>query len=278
MVTPRESTLIRRLVGMGAARWGPGAAFVIAVLVIWELVVRTVGIRHSTLPSPTRVILQIWREAPQLQTHSLVTGLEAMEGLVLSVLIGFPLASLATVSIRVRRLTAPFMSLGQSLPLISLAPLVMIWFGLGIPAAAALSFMVCLLPFTAGLQAGFDSVPHEAVEIAKAMGASPARLFLQICLPACRPATLGSIKLCLPLALAGATVAEFIGSGRGLGYLMLYASATVDTTQLMAVLTVLFLMAIGFHLVVDFVERAWIYRPAKMPERANPARKMREMP
>jgi ABC-type nitrate/sulfonate/bicarbonate transport system permease component len=235
------------------------------VLLIWELVVRMLAVRHSSLPSPTRVLLELWREGALLGKHALITGFEALEGLLLALVIGFCLAALTAWFTRAHRIAAPAISFFQKLPLVALAPLVVIWFGYGYSAAAALSFLACFLPVATSVRNGFDSLPAETVEIVEMMGAGPATVFLKVRLPACLPFVASALKTSIPLALAGATVMEFIGSDAGLGYLMLYASAKIDTNQLFATLAVLVLMAVGFYYLIDIVQRVWISWPASVP-------------
>jgi len=247
------------------ARPGTGMVSVAVVLLIWELVVRLLAVRHSSLPSPSRVLLELWREGALLGKHALVTGFEALEGLLLALVVGFCLAALTAWSTRAHRIAGPAISFFQKLPLVALAPLVVIWFGFGYSAAAALAFLACFLPLTSSVRNGFDSLPAETVEIVEMMGAGPATVFLKVRLPACLPFVAGALKTSIPLALAGASVMEFIASDEGLGYLMLYASATIDTNQLFAALTVLVLMALGFYYLIDIVERVWISWPAAVP-------------
>ena len=238
---------------------------VMAALVIWEVVVRLLAVRHSSLPSPSRVLLELWREGAMLGKHALITGFEALAGLLLALLAAFGLGVLAARSTGCRRIAAPAMSFLHKLPLIALAPLVVIWFGYGFSAAVALSFLACFLHLASNVRNGFDSLPAETIEIVEMMGASPATVFLRVRLPACLPFIAGAVKTAIPLALTGASVMEFIGSDAGLGYLMLYAGATLDTNQLFAALAVLLLMDLGLYYLVDVIEKLCIFWPAADP-------------
>jgi len=240
-------------------------AGVITVLVIWELAVRLLAVRHSSLPSPSRVLLELWREGAVLGKHALITGFEALDGLLLALLAAFCLAVFATRSHGAHRVAAPVMSFLHKLPLIALAPLIVIWFGYGFSAAVALAFLACFLHLASGVRNGFDSLPTETIEIVEMMGASPATIFLKVRLPACLPYIAGALKTSIPLALTGASVMEFIGSDAGLGYLMLYAGATLDTNQLFAALAVLLLMDLGLYYLVDVIEKLCIFWPAADP-------------
>jgi NitT/TauT family transport system permease protein len=269
MAADHKQSIVGKLLERSKAWAGPGPLIVAVLLLVWELVVRVLEIRHSALPSPARVLLEIGREAPQLQKQALITGLEALEGLLLAVMLGLPLAALTACWSSARNVAAPVLSFLHKIPLITLAPLIIIWFGYGIVPAAWLAFLVCFLPLVANIQAGFDSVSIETVEIVKAMGAGSVKVFTKVRLPACLPFALNGLKIALPLALGGASVSEFIGSDEGLGYLMLDASSKMNTTQLFAALTVLFLMALGFCYLIRLIERVLISWPVTIPAWTN---------
>ncbi|MBZ5494992.1 MAG: ABC transporter permease subunit [Acidobacteriia bacterium] len=265
MPVSEEPPFAGKLLGRVTVRLGSGPVIAAVLLLLWEIVIWVLQVRSSALPAPSRVLLEIWREAPQLRNHAWVTGLESLEGLLFAGAAGFLLAILNGWSTRARGVAVPVLSFLQKLPLLVLAPLVVLWLGLGAAPAAAVSFLVCFPFLAAYLQAGFDSVPVDIVEILQTMGAGPLRIFLKVHLPACVPYMTRAVKLSVTLALAGAMVTEWVGSDNGLGYLMLYAGAKADSAQLFAALTVVVLMALGAYYAICLIERAWISWPAPVP-------------
>jgi len=237
----------------------------LSVLVAWELIVRLLGVRHSSLPSPSRVLLELWRERAILGRHALITGFEALEGLFLALFGALLLALLAARSTGARRIASPAVSFLRKLPLVALAPLIVIWFGYGYSAAVALSFLTCFMHLAASVRNSVDSLPAETIEIVETMGASPTTVFLKVRLPSCLPSIVAAVKTSIPLALTGASVMEFIGSDAGLGYLMLYAGATLDTNRLFASLAVLLLMDLGLYYLVDAIQKRFLFWPAADP-------------
>jgi NitT/TauT family transport system permease protein len=207
------------------------------------------------------VLLEIWRDASQLRTHALITGLETAAGLALALLVSGAVAALAVRSPRADSRLRQILSLLERMPLLAFAPLIVVWFGFGFLSAMMVCFLVSLQPFVAYLLAGIESVPREIVEILQAIGATPGSIGLKVYLPACAPFLTRALRVAIPLALAGATVAEFVGSDTGLGYLMFNAGAKADSTELFAALTVLLLMSVGIHFLVRLSERAWIHWP-----------------
>ena len=262
MPANKEQLFPRNRIERAASRLGTGPIIVAVLILAWEVIVHVLEIWSSAFPAPSRVLLEIWRNASQLQSHAATTGLASLAGLLLAMISAFPLSALAVRFLRARRILTPAISLLQKIPLIALAPLVVIWFGFGFPPAAAISALVCFLPFFMYFQAGFNSIPVEIGEILQTMGASPFRGFSKVHVPACLPFASGAVKTAIPLALAGATVTEFVGSDKGLGYLMFNAGSKADSTLLFAALTVLVLMALAAHGIISLIERLWITWPA----------------
>lgn len=244
------------------SRLGTGVVIVAIAILAWEVIVHGLEIWSSAVPAPSRILLEIWRNASQLQRHAAATGLDSLAGLLLAMIAAFPLAALAVRSQGIQRIMTPVISVLQKIPLIALAPLVVIWFGFGLPPAAAISALLCFLPFFTCFRAGLNSIPPEVVEILQTMGASPFQVFGKVQLQACLPFASIAMRTSIPLALAGATVTEFVGSDVGLGYLMFNAGSKADSTLLFAALTVLILMDLASYGIVSLIERYWITWPA----------------
>jgi ABC-type nitrate/sulfonate/bicarbonate transport system permease component len=243
-------------------RLGMGPLIGILVLFIWEMVTRTLQVAPSTLPSPTRLVLEIWREAPQLARNAWVTGLTAMEGMAFALLASLLGAGLSFWAPGARRLTAPLLSFLQKTPLFALVPLLVVWFGYGRPPAVVFSFLISFLALAPHLQSGFFSLPAEVFEMLRAIRATPLQVLWKVQLPACLPYMTRSLKLTLPLALAGAAVAELVGADSGLGFQMLHASSRADSVQIFAALSVLSLMALCGCFVIFLIEQIWLSWPA----------------
>jgi len=242
-------------------RLGAGPISLAVVLLIWEASVHLLQIGSSAFPAPSRVLLEIWRDASQLRTHALITGLETAAGLALALLVSGIVAALAARSPRACSRLRQILSLLERMPLLAFAPLIVIWFGFGFPSAMVVCLLVSLPPFVSHLLAAIESVPREIVEILQAMGATPGSIGRKVYLPACAPFLTRALRIAIPLALAGAAVAEFVGSDTGLGYLMLNAGAKADSTELFAALTVLLLMSVVTYFLVRLSERVWIHWP-----------------
>jgi NitT/TauT family transport system permease protein len=250
----KTTGMLRRVAG----RMGMAPAIVVVLLLFWEFGVRAFEIWSSAIPAPSRVLLEIWRNASQLQHHASVTGLEALTGLLLATGTACALVLLAFRIPRAGHLVISVINFATWVPLMALAPLMVIWFGLGKPPAAAISWLVCLAPMFTGFQAGFASVPAEVVEIMETMGAGAVRLFVRIRLPYCFPFAARAMKSSIAISLTGAVVAEFVGSDAGLGYLMFSAGSKADTTQLFSALSILVLIGLAARGAISLLERKFM--------------------
>lgn len=269
MPANKEHLFPRNQLVRAASRLGTGTIIVAVLILAWEVIVHVLEIWSSAFPAPSRVLLRSGGMPHSCKITRLPPGSRHFAGLLLAMIAAFPLAVLAVRFLRARRILTPAISFLQKIPLIALAPLVVIWFGFGLPPAAAISALVCFLPFFKYLQAGINSTPVEVVEILQTMGATPFKVFAKVHLPACLPFAAGALKNAIPLALAGATVTEFVGSDTGLGYLMFNAGAKADATLLFAALTVLVLMALAAHGIISLIERIWITWPGAASFRSD---------
>jgi NitT/TauT family transport system permease protein len=143
----------------------------------------------------------------------------------------------------------------QTIPKIAVAPLFIVWFGFGSLPKILLTFLLCFFPILVDTLTGFKALDPRLLYITKSMGASRTQTFRYVRLPAAVPFIFSGLKVAVVLAVTGAIVAEFVGSNAGLGYLLLRASANLDTPLIFSVLVVLSLLGLVFSSVVEFIER-----------------------
>ncbi len=237
-------------------------------LLIWEFLVRGFEIRPTVLPSPSRVVLELYRQSAPILNHARVTSSESLVGLSLAALAGFTLAAIASRLDGAGRMLAALLIPLQSLPWLALAPLLAIWLGFGDAPATALAFLVCLFPLASGMRDGLQSLPQETLDIMKTMGAGTVKTFLHVQLPAGLPFLAVALHRAIPLAFGGAVVAEFVSSDRGLGYLLMYAGARGNMAYLIAVLVMLGFLVLGCQTLLSFLVIAridWRVHPPGRP-------------
>ncbi|MET0844015.1 MAG: ABC transporter permease [Mycetocola sp.] len=232
----------------------PTVAFIVSIA-LWQLIVVAFKIPPYILPAPTVVFESFIEELPTLWDASLVTGSEVLLGFLLAAVISIPLAYLIA-SVPIVEITLyPLIVVLQTIPKIAVAPLFIVWFGFGLLPKVLLTFLLCFFPILVDSLTGFKALDPRLLYITKSMGASGLQTFSYVRMPAALPFIFSGLKVAIVLAVTGAIVAEFVGSSAGLGYVLLRASANLDTALMFAVLVALSIMGLVFAYAVEFAER-----------------------
>lgn len=239
------------------------------IFTLWDAAVRLFRLPPYLLPAPLdvlEVVAEQWRE---LGVQTLWTALAILAGFVAAALVAIPLAMLIVVSPTLERLLYPPMVATQSIPKIALAPLFIVWFGFGLMPKVAVAFLIAFFPVVIDAIIGLRSIDPGMVQLARSMGASPRRIFLKLRLPNALPMIFGGLKVASTLAVVGALTGEFIGSDKGLGYVLVQASGNLNTSLLFATLVILAALAMAFFYVLEVVERLSI--PWHVSQRSHPS-------
>ena len=224
----------------------------------WEAAVRALRIPSYLLPRPSEIVVALTEHWRSLLGQSLVTMGEVLGGFVVAAVVAIPLAMLIVISPVMERLLYPPMVATQSIPKIALAPLFIVWFGFGTTPKVAVAFLISFFPLLVDTIVGLRGIDPAMIQLARSMGAPPHRIFLRLRLPNALPNVFGGLKVASTLAVVGALTGEFIGSDRGLGYVLVQASAQLNTPLLFGTLVVLSLLAMAFFFSVEAVERLLI--------------------
>ncbi len=188
----------------------------VAVALVGEALTRGGLIPSYVLPAPSEVIRALVFDADELWRGFLSTALSAIIGWFASTLFGFAAALVMSLSDRVRQSLMPYAVFFQTVPVIALAPVLVIWFGFGRPTVIASAFIVSVFPVIASTLLGLRSTDTLLVELFRSYKARPLMLFWKLRLPAALPTIFGGLRVAAGLAVIGAVVGEFIAGG-GLG-------------------------------------------------------------
>jgi NitT/TauT family transport system permease protein len=199
-------------------------------------------------------MLEIWQQAPNLATHIIPTASSILGGLLAALLLGIPTGLLMGTSSRVYRRTSALLSLLSRLPLIALAPLVVVWFGFGGIPNLLVPFLLCLPLVMTSVAEGSRSLSPEFVAFMDTTGATSALKLVKVRLPASLPCLLVAVRSAISWAVAGALVVELLGSDRGLGFLLMGATAKFNTPLIFAVITLLSALGALLYLSVRTAE------------------------
>ena len=244
-------------------RVGLRILFFPALIGLWELAVLVSGIRSYLLPAPSAIIAEIVDSAPHLMQHGLRTATEALLGFSLSMVVGIATAMLIVYSTYLRSVLLPLLVAANAIPKVALAPLLLIWLGLGIESKVAMAFLLSFFPIVINAATGLGEVEPEMLNLFRLLRATEFQKFVKVRFPHSLPALMDGLKIAMPLSIIGAIVGEFVGAQEGLGYLIVLATLTLNTELVFASIVVVALLSIGLFEVLVLVEsRLLRWRPS----------------
>jgi NitT/TauT family transport system permease protein len=223
--------------------------------VAWWAIVRIFEIPDYLLPAPQAVAARIVKEWPALWKHGAYTLMSVLTGFAASVIIGVPIAFGIVLSRSMERITMPFLVMSQTIPKVAIAPILVVWLGFGILPKIAIVFLISFFPIVVSTVVGLKSVETEMIDLVRSMGAGTGKIMLRVRGPSALPQMFAGFKIAICLAVVGAIVGEFVGSDRGLGYLLLTSTGTLDGTLVWAALFVLIAMGVTLFAIVSRLER-----------------------
>lgn len=229
-------------------------AVAFVVLLAWEFGVRWGGVPEVILPPPSKIAALIVERSDILWKHAVPTTLESAGGFLIASLLGIALAILLTYSNLAREALYPNLVFFQLIPKIALAPLFIIWLGIGSEARLAFSVFISLFPIVIATTAGLASVDPNTVRLCRALTASEWQIFTNVRFPTALPYIFSGMKIAMTLAIIGVIIGEFITSQRGLGYLIIFATARADTVVAMASIVVLCVSGLVLYGLVALAE------------------------
>jgi NitT/TauT family transport system permease protein len=230
----------------------------LGVIATWYFSVLYFHIPKYILPLPGDVYQRIVEDLSFLLWHSLVTVGVTLGGFALSILLGIPIAIALVGSRTLDRALMPWLILSQTFPKVALAPLIVVWFGLGVMPKLLVTFLVAFFPIVISTIVGLRSVEREMMELVQSMRASWLQTFWHIRIPTALPNIFAGVKVSVAFAVVGAVIAEWVGASAGLGYLLMRANGNLDTTLLFAVLAALMIIGVALYYAVELIERVSI--------------------
>lgn len=237
--------LIRRLTPL---------AGILAFLLTWQLFVTLWKVPPYLLPSPIEIARTFINELPDLLRHGWVTVYEMIAGYLLAVAIAVPLAIAITSSQRFNEFVMPTMLFFQIVPKVAIAPLFLVWFGVGATPKILVAFLISFFPIVIDAAVGLRSMSMEMADLARSMGATRLQVFARFRLPTSLPYLFSGLKVAATLAIAGTVVGEFVGADKGLGYLLLVTNSNMQTALMFATIVALTIIGLVFYYAVELLE------------------------
>ena len=230
-------------------------ATLLGVLIVWEAVARVFRIPNFIMPAPSAILVEGWEWRYRFVAHTLVTLYETLGGFALSIAVGVPLAIFIVYSPAMRSAVYPLIVLAQSVPKIAVAPVLLLILGYGAIPKLVVAFLVAFFPVVIDTATGLAATPPELIDLSRSYRASAFKTFVKVRLPMALPFFFAGAKVAITLSVIGAVVGEFVGSDKGLGYVILSATSYWKTELAFSAMLLLSLMAIVLFGAVSLVER-----------------------
>jgi ABC-type nitrate/sulfonate/bicarbonate transport system permease component len=244
------------------AAYGPAFVLVAALLMLWELYVRAGQVSTRILPTPTAIAQALLNNWDVIAGHTIQTLLETVLGMAAATLLGLILAIMLDISSWVRRAVYPLLITSQTIPIIALAPLLLIWMGYGLNSKVLLVALYCFFPIAVACADGLASAEPEMLNLLKSMRASRWQMLWLVRLPGAMPAFFSGLRIAVTYSVTGAIFGEYVGAQQGLGlYMQTSFNSGVIVLVFAAILVtaVLSLLLFGLVTLLERIALPWYH-------------------
>lgn len=235
-------------------------------LIVWELMVRWRSFPDWLLPGPVQIGRTFMLTLPLMLKHARNTIIECLLGFVLSIFLAFVVAFLMDEIPVIKRTLYPLLITSQTVPIISVAPLFIIWFGYGILPKIIVVVLVCFFPIAISLLDGLAAVDRDYLELFRSMQAGRFMTFRMVKLPLSLPAFFSGLKISASYSVMGAVIGEWLGSKQGLGTYMTLSQRSFQVDRVFAAILAVTVLSLALVAVVSLLERLvipWKYHSNK---------------
>ena len=230
-----------------------GTAFLF--LLGWQVIAVYGGISPAVLPPPTMILEQLRDNFPLIMSHSYPTTIETLVAFLISIPLGIALAALLVYSTLAQQALYPNIIFFQLIPKIALAPLFIVWLGIGPSARITFSVFICFFPILIATAAGLRAVETNMLRLCRSLRMSEWQILIRVRFPTSAPYIFSGMKVSVTLAIIGVVVGEFIASEQGLGYLILFASSREQTDLALGCIAILCVVGLLLYGLVVAAER-----------------------
>ena len=247
-----------------ARRYALAIAAHLALIAAWYLFVKLGNVPKFVMPSPEATLDALLQPNYSWWTNISVTATEIFGGYFLALVAGVALALLFSWSKALESFFMPLLVSLNMIPKVALGPLIIVWFKYGVFPNTIMAFSICVFPILLTTARGLREVEPELLDLVHALRGSRWQLFTKIQLPGALPYIFSGMKVAAILAVAGAIVGEFLGSDRGLGYLMLQVQVTLDTPAMFMAVILITLLGMLLYGLVLVLERLLVVKDARV--------------
>lgn len=235
-------------------KWRPVVA-IITFLLIWEFSVRLFEVETWILPAPSIIVIEMQEVLLAFLPHVVSTVKLVMIGFSIGTMLGLTFATILYHSEKVRETVYPFLVLSQNIPIIVLAPLLLIWFGLGDTPKIIIIAMTSFFPITIATLTGYKQTDRELIHYMKMMGATKRQLFTKLIFPYALPSIFSGMKISATYSMLTGVVAEWLGAQKGIGVFMTLASSSYQTPRVFVAIIITMILSLSFFALIVLIER-----------------------
>ena len=237
------------------AEWVIPGLIILGLVVLWEVCVRTMSIPVWQLPPPSSIIVELVASIDLLWQHTVVTVLEIVIGFAISLVVGLVLSAGIAYSSLLQRSIYPIVISSQTVPIIAIAPLLLIWVGYGLAPKVIIVAIICFYPIVVNTVDGLKAIAPDMVNMMRALGASKFDVFRKLQIPTALPFIFSGIKISISVSVIAAVIGEWVGASEGLGYLIIYSQPLFLTSRVFAAILILAVLGVSLFVIAVLLER-----------------------
>jgi ABC-type nitrate/sulfonate/bicarbonate transport system permease component len=247
-------------------RWArelfPPLILILFVLLVWHLIATRSGLSSFILPSPSDVLSAGWETRSLLGAAIGTTLIETAIGLLIAIVFGIAIAAVMDLSSFLQKALYPILVASQTVQILAIAPLLIIWFGFGLLPKVIIVILICFFPLAVSTADGLASADPDLVALLHAMGARRGQIWRIVRLPAALPSFFSGLRVAVTYSVVGATIGEWVGGSAGLGLYMLRSKNALATDQVFVAIVITSAISIGLFTLIYLIERIalpWYY-------------------
>ncbi|PEE44387.1 ABC transporter permease [Bacillus pseudomycoides] len=237
--------------------------WLILLISIWEGSVSLFQIEPWILPKPSTIVQELIGMKDLLLPNTMQTLQEVIIGLFFAILLGTSIAIIMDVIPLFRVLINPLLVISQTIPIVVLAPLFIIWFGYGMLPKVMVVILVCFFPIALSILEGFQTVDKNMLKLLQTMRATKWQIYQKVKFPAVLPYFFSGLKIAVTYSVMGAIIGEWLGASEGLGVMLTRATKSFLTARVFGIAAIIVMVTLFLYFIVEFMARLtapWIYR------------------
>jgi len=235
--------------------WSPAFGIVILILFVWEVLVEIRDIPSWLLPTPSSVAMTIYSDYSLLTMHTLVTLEEIVLGFFLALIVGVLFASAICLSNTFEKALYPFIIASQTVPIIVIAPMLLVWIGYGLAPKVIVVALISFFPIVVNMVDGMKAVDPDIQKLMYTLGGKKSQVFSKVMIPSSLPYLFSGLRVAIAMSVIGAVIGEWVGSSEGLGYLMIRSKPQFQTERVFAAIAILSFIGVALFCLITYLEK-----------------------